>query len=54
MLDENKKTIEYKFIEGDTFELIKTVEDGTIDLTITSPPYNIGKVYEKRQKHYLA
>jgi adenine-specific DNA-methyltransferase len=38
----------YKIIKGDTFELIKTLDDNSVDLLITSPPYNIGKVYEKR------
>ena len=33
---------------GDAFKLIQKVPDGTIQLTITSPPYNVGKVYEKR------
>lgn len=30
---------------GDCLELIKQVPDGSIDLIITSPPYNIGKDY---------
>lgn len=35
---------------GDCLELLKTVPDGTIQLVVTSPPYNIGKEYEKRLK----
>ena len=38
----------YKIVKGDTFELIKTLDDNSIDLLITSPPYNVGKVYEKQ------
>ena len=38
----------YKITKGDTFNLIKSLDDNPVDLLITSPPYNIGKVYEKR------
>jgi adenine-specific DNA-methyltransferase len=38
----------YALSKGNTFELIKTLDDNSVDLLITSPPYNIGKVYEKR------
>lgn len=33
---------------GDAFQLIKQVESGSVDLVLTSPPYGIGKSYEKR------
>jgi len=33
---------------GDILEFIKTVPDDQISLIITSPPYNIGKKYEKK------
>jgi len=46
---ENKKIGKYEIKEGDTFDLIKTLEDDSIQLAITSPPYNIGKSYEKKQ-----
>lgn len=36
-------TIKYEF--GDSRELIKKVETGTIKMAVTSPPYNIGKNY---------
>jgi adenine-specific DNA-methyltransferase len=41
---------------GDCIDLLKTVPDETIKLVVTSPPYNIGKEYEKRLKleNYLA
>lgn len=32
---------------GDSAETLKTVPDGSVKLIITSPPYNIGKVYEE-------
>jgi len=34
--------------QGDTFTLINTLDDNSVDLVITSPPYNVGKVYEKK------
>lgn len=33
-------------LAGDSAETLKTVPDGSVKLVITSPPYNIGKVYE--------
>lgn len=41
---------------GDSFILIRDIPDGSLQLTVTSPPYNIGKVYEKRTQlaKYLA
>lgn len=33
---------------GDCIELLKTIPDDSIQLIVTSPPYNIGKEYEKR------
>ena len=41
--------------EGDTYEFLRTLPDQLATLIITSPPYNIGKVYEKRVsiKEYL-
>ncbi len=32
--------------QGDCLKLMKALPDGLFDLTITSPPYNIGKEYE--------
>lgn len=37
-----------QIINNDSLETIKTFGNGTIDLIITSPPYNIGKEYEKK------
>jgi len=41
---------------GDCLKLLKKIPTGTARLIITSPPYNIGKAYEKRQplSDYLA
>lgn len=33
---------------GDCLTLLKTIPDGSLQLIATSPPYNIGKEYEKR------
>jgi adenine-specific DNA-methyltransferase len=33
---------------GDCLELLRDIPTGSIRLVITSPPYNIGKEYEKR------
>jgi adenine-specific DNA-methyltransferase len=38
----------YRIKKGDAFDLVKHLEPNSVALTITSPPYNIGKVYEKR------
>lgn len=35
---------------GDCMDLLKTVPDNTFKLIVTSPPYNIGKEYERRLK----
>lgn len=33
---------------GDCLDVLKTIEADTLQLVVTSPPYNIGKEYEKR------
>ena len=33
--------------EGDRLELLREIPDGAAQLVVTSPPYNIGKSYEK-------
>jgi adenine-specific DNA-methyltransferase len=33
---------------GDCLDLLRMMPDGVADLVVTSPPYNIGKEYEKR------
>ncbi|MGH9325604.1 MAG: hypothetical protein ACRD2B_02780 [Terriglobia bacterium] len=41
--------------EGDCLQLLSQIPNGQVRLIVTSPPYNIGKKYEKRLlfKHYL-
>lgn len=36
--------------QGDIRELLKTVPDNFFKLVVTSPPYNLGKAYEKKQE----
>ena len=31
---------------GDSLELLKSIPDSSVQLVVTSPPYNIGKIYE--------
>lgn len=35
---------------GDCLEFLKKIPDGSVQLIVTSPPYNLGKEYEKRLK----
>lgn len=48
----------YKIVlhTGDALKFLKTIPDGVISLIISSPPYNLGKVYEKKVdiEQYLA
>lgn len=39
----------YAIYKGDCLDLLTRIPNGSIDLTFTSPPYNIGKEYEKVQ-----
>lgn len=41
---------------GDCLDLLRTLPDGSVQLVVTSPPYNLGKRYEKRGdlERYLA
>src|SRR4030042_6100817 len=36
--------------QGDCLKLLSTIPDESLQLIVTSPPYNIGKEYEKRLK----
>lgn len=36
-------------VQGDCLDLLKQLPDSSTDLAVSSPPYNIGKAYEKRQ-----
>ncbi len=35
---------------GDCLDLLKQIPDGALQLIVTSPPYNIGKEYERKLK----
>lgn len=35
---------------GDCLDLLKQIPDGSLQLVVTSPPYNIGKEYEQKLK----
>lgn len=48
LTDETNKLGKHSFKQGDSFELIKQIKDESITMTITSPPYNVGKSYEKK------
>lgn len=39
---------DYEIKKGDCLNVLKKIDDGKFDLIITSPPYNIGKSYEKK------
>lgn len=37
----------YAIYNGDAMEFLAAIPSGSVDLTVTSPPYNIGKEYEQ-------
>ena len=37
-----------KVVNGDCREVMKTMEEGCIDLIVTSPPYGVGIEYDVR------
>lgn len=41
-------TADRTLFEGDCLELLSTLGDGEVSLIVTSPPYDIGKPYEKK------
>lgn len=43
------KDADVVLFHGDRLDLMKTIPDKSIKLIVTSPPYNIGKEYEKRK-----
>lgn len=42
-----------RIIQGDALDALNAVVDGSVQLVVTSPPYNIGKYYEKDSKMSL-
>jgi len=50
-----KKLPRNQIIQGDCLEVMRSFPDKSIDLIVTSPPYNCGKEYEKEltdEKYY--
>ena len=39
----------YKIVQNDRMKLLQKLESNSVQLIITSPPYNIGKSYEKKK-----
>jgi len=48
-------TADFSFYPGDCLDLLRQMPDGSAKLVVTSPPYNIGKEYERRSSldHYV-
>ncbi|MDE0400589.1 MAG: DNA methyltransferase, partial [Candidatus Poribacteria bacterium] len=40
--------VDVVLFDGDCSDLLKSIPSSSVDLVITSPPYNIGKKYEKK------
>ena len=38
--------LDFKYINQDALQFMKSIPDGSVNLIVTSPPYNIGKEYE--------
>lgn len=36
-----------QIVPGNAFDLLAGIPDNSVDLVISSPPYNIGKAYER-------
>ncbi|ATU95287.1 DNA-methyltransferase [Phyllobacterium zundukense] len=47
------ENLPHRLIEGDAFDALDLIDDNSCRLIITSPPYNIGKEYERDQKRSL-
>lgn len=45
-----------KVVLGDCLTLMRSLPDGSVDLVVSSPPYNLGKEYESKValEHYVA
>ena len=42
----NEQNTDHVIFNGDALDLLKTMPNESVKLIITSPPYNIGKIYE--------
>ena len=45
-----KRQKAFSLLEGDVLEKLRSLPDDHFDLVVTSPPYNIGKNYERSSK----
>jgi DNA modification methylase len=45
---------DWDILEGDALNELDSIDDGSCKLVVTSPPYNIGKEYERDQRLSLA
>lgn len=43
-----ERTDGFQLYKGDCLEIMKDIPDDSIDIIITSPPYNIGKMHSNR------
>jgi len=41
----------WKLYEGDCLDVMRGMESESVDLIITSPPYNLGKNHHKRMNN---
>jgi len=44
-----EKMNHYILFEGDCLQVLPTIDDESVDLVVTSPPYNVRKEYEKEK-----
>lgn len=49
---EYKPNADIILFEGDRLDLMRSIPDKLVKLVITSPPYNLGKVYECKEKDF--
>jgi adenine-specific DNA-methyltransferase len=49
----NSEHLIHQLLEGDAAELLDQIDDASCRLAVTSPPYNIGKAYEKDDRRSL-
>jgi DNA modification methylase len=45
--DEKSQAKKVRFLEGDALEVLRSIPASQFDLVVSSPPYNIGKDYER-------
>ena len=48
--EKQQSNADWAVLEGDAFEELDKVQDASCKLIVTSPPYNIGKEYERDQR----